>query len=338
VPRVSVVIPAFNYAEYLGDALDSVLAQTMDDWECIVVDDGSTDDTPAVARAYASRDSRIRFLQQQGRGPAGARNAGVRESTGTYLQFLDADDRLAPGKLEFHARFLDENPSVDIAYGFSTYFRTTAPDEVLYSLHGHLSRPLTAKVNDAAEALKQLELFNIMPVLSALLRRTVWERVSGFNEAVRGTEDWDFWLRAAIAGCTFRFVDADGARPSIRIHGASASQDNSRMIRSVVNAAQTFGTTTAPSMWSAPHLPLIYEMAAGIGDIELSHRLKGAARIRTAVRHAPWSLTRLRWMVYAAAAYVLPRRAFWWLVTRPMPERGLELLRRLRGERRRAQL
>lgn len=334
VPRVSVVVPAFNYADYLGAALDSLLAQTMADWECIVVDDGSTDDTAAVARSYAERDPRFRLLQQQGRGPAAARNNGVRHSTGTYLQFLDADDLLAASKLEFHSRFLDANPEVDIAYGVSTYFRTGAPEVVLYSLHGHLSRPLLVKVNDPTEALRKLELFNIMPVLSALLRRTVWERIGGFNEAVRGTEDWDFWLRAAIAGCTFRYVDDESARPAIRVHPASASQNNARMIRSVVDAAQTFRNTSASSMWPSKTLPLIYEMAAGIGDIELGRRLQGAGRIRTAAFNAPWSLTRVRWMVYALGALILPRRLFWWLVTRPMPERGFELWRRLRGKSR----
>src|SRR3990167_8128796 len=96
-PRVSVVIPTYNYARYLPQAIDSVLGQTYPHIEVVVVDDGSTDESRDVLRAYGSR---IRWVQQERQGVSAARNRGVRESRGDLVAFLDADDRWLPTKLE----------------------------------------------------------------------------------------------------------------------------------------------------------------------------------------------------------------------------------------------
>ena len=93
--RVDVIVPCYNYARFLPEALESVLAQTHQDWECIVVDDGSTDDTYEVARRFGERDARIRAVRQDNAGPAAARNHALRLGSGEYVQLLDADDKLA---------------------------------------------------------------------------------------------------------------------------------------------------------------------------------------------------------------------------------------------------
>jgi glycosyltransferase involved in cell wall biosynthesis len=322
--RVTVVVAAYNYGPFLGEALDSVLAQTISDWECIVIDDGSKDETPVVARTYADRDARIQFLQQANSGPAAARNHGMRYARGTYLQFLDADDRLAPDKLSLQTRYLDEHPEVDIVYGPVTYFRTDEPEKILYSLHGHLSRPLMQAENSAIAALKALEMFNIMPILAPLVRRTTIDRIGDFNVATRGTEDWDLWLRAAIDGCEFRHLDSDHSLAFIRIHPNSVSRSTEGMMRSLIAAARTFETS------GRVVVPLVYRMARGIDDVRHGRRAQGVRQIATAARGATSPLVRLRWFVYAAAGAFLPRRGFWWLVTRPVPERLFELLRRLK--------
>jgi len=326
-PRVSVVIAAHNYASFLPFTLDSVLAQTMTDWECIVVDDGSTDATPEVGRAYEQRDSRIRYVRQVNGGPSAARNNGIRSSTGTYLQFLDADDLLDPAKLELHARFLDEHPEADIVYGPSTYFRTDEPERVLHSLHGKLSRPLMVPFSGVEEPLRILQMTNTIPVLSALVRRTVFDRTGEYNEAVRGPEDWDLWLRAAIAGCRFECLASDTVA-YIRIHPGSLSSSAERMVRALIRAANTFSSTRTASLWHQPMLPLIYEMCAGVGEVNDGRRFHGARRIVRAARGATSKLVALRWLTYALAAVALPRRAFFWVVTRPMPEEALEFVRR----------
>src|SRR6266545_4787722 len=174
-PRVTVIIAAYNYAPFIGEALDSVLAQTFADWECVVVDDGSTDATPEIVKQWVARDSRFRYVRQENRGPNTARNVGLSQSSGEYVQFLDADDRLAPSKLAAHARYLDEHPDVDIVYGPATFFRTDEPEKVLYSRDGQLSRPLMPQVFSGQEALRKLQMFNIMPILAALTRQSVFD-------------------------------------------------------------------------------------------------------------------------------------------------------------------
>ena len=331
--RVSIIIPAYNYGHYLAEALESVARQTHADWECVIVDDGSTDNTREVAHHYVERDPRFRYLRQDNRGPAAARNHGIAETSGAYLQFLDADDKLAPSKVELHARYLDEHPDVDLVYSEATFFRTEEPDRVLYSMHGHLSRPMMQKVNGNREALRKLQEFNITPPVAMFARRTVVERAGLFNEATRGTEDWDYWLRCAIAGYEIRYVHTEQPVAFIRTHATSLSRSSERMIRSLIKGALTFHETPASRQWSGPILPAIYEMALGIDAVEHGRRREGVRRLSSAARAATSALTRYRWRVYAAAAMLLPRSLFLWVVMLPMPERGLELIRWLQGTR-----
>jgi GT2 family glycosyltransferase len=333
VTRVSIIIPTYNYGHYLAEALESVIGQTCTDWECVIVDDGSTDNTRDVAHQYIARDPRFRYLHQKNRGPSAARNYGIAETSGAYLQFLDADDKLARLKLEVHARYLDEHPDVDLVYSLATFFRTEEPDRVLYSMHGHLARPLMQKVTGNGEALRKLQEFNITPPVGMFVRRAVVGRVGLFNEATRGCEDWDYWLRCAIAGCEIRYLHTEEPVAFIRTHATSASRSTERMIRGLIHAASTLHDMPASRQWSGPALPAIYEMAMGIDAVEHGRRREGVRRLSAAARAATSALTRYRWRVYAAAAALLPRTLFLWVVMQPMPERGLELIRRLRGNR-----
>jgi glycosyltransferase involved in cell wall biosynthesis len=110
----SVVIPAYNTADTLGEAIDSVLAQTRQDFEIIVVDDGSSDDTAAVAEGFGDR--RIRVYRQENAGPSAARNRGIAEALGEYVSSLDSDDLWLPDYLAEMGRALEENPRADFAY------------------------------------------------------------------------------------------------------------------------------------------------------------------------------------------------------------------------------
>src|SRR5688500_7922397 len=116
VPLVSVVVPTYNYARFIGETFDSLRAQTYADWECVVVDDGSTDDTVEVVARWRERDPRIRYLRQPNQRQAAAKNTGLKEARGRYIQFLDADDLVEPRKLERQVEFLEATPSADIVY------------------------------------------------------------------------------------------------------------------------------------------------------------------------------------------------------------------------------
>jgi glycosyltransferase involved in cell wall biosynthesis len=106
---VSIIVPCYNYGYFLPETLDSILAQSYTKWECIIVDDGSTDNTKDVATTYLITDQRFRYIYQNNRGLSAARNTGIKLSKGSYIQFLDADDLLQEKKLESQICFLEQH-------------------------------------------------------------------------------------------------------------------------------------------------------------------------------------------------------------------------------------
>ena len=129
MPRVSIIIPCYNSAAWLAETLASALAQTWTDREIIVIDDGSTDNSAAVARSFTARG--VQLVTQANAGAAAARNAGLRLARGDYIQFLDADDLLAPDKLARQVRLLEESGNDCIATCAWGRFTTTATDSPL---------------------------------------------------------------------------------------------------------------------------------------------------------------------------------------------------------------
>src|SRR5919112_6190031 len=117
LPLVTVVIPCYNQAHFLGEAIESVLSQSYRNFEIIVVDDGSTDETSEVASRYEE----VRLIRQENRGLSGARNTGIRDSQGEFLVFLDADDKLLPGALEAGLRCFEAHPECEFVFGDFRY-------------------------------------------------------------------------------------------------------------------------------------------------------------------------------------------------------------------------
>src|SRR5688572_2002535 len=231
---VSIIIPAFNYGGFIGETLDSVRAQTHTEWECIVVDDGSTDDTPQVVADFARRDPRIRYTRQSNRGQPAARNIGLRAARGEYVQLLDADDLLESDKLRRHAQFLDDHPHVDIVYGGTRYFRTDCPTERRFTLIGP-DVPWMPNISGSGPPLVQMLLErNIMVIHAPLTRHSVFQgnEVGEFDEALPRADDWDMWLRCAIAGKRFEFLDDPGTLALVRAHPQSLTRRDRRLLTS----------------------------------------------------------------------------------------------------------
>ena len=178
---VSVIIPTFNRWPMVGEAVDSVLAQTVSDYELIVVDDGSTDETPLRLRDYGAR---LTVLTQSRRGVAAARNEGVRHATGSYLAFLDSDDLWHPRKLRRQLDFMESNPAVEICQTDEIWIR----DGVRVNPRNKHRKPS----GDIFRA--SLELCLVSPS-AVMMRRELFERARGFDESLPVCEDYDLWLR-----------------------------------------------------------------------------------------------------------------------------------------------
>lgn len=184
VPVVSVIVPCYNQAQFLREAVESVVAQTFTDWELIIVDDGSPDDTAATAEAIMAEypGRAIRLLRKRNGGLPEARNAGIRMARGTYILPLDADDIIRPTMLEKTVGLLESNPGIAIAYTDITHF-------------GAVDRTIQAAEFDAAK----IPINNQLNYCS-LYRYEVWEHSGGYRLFLGGYEDWDFWVGCAAAG------------------------------------------------------------------------------------------------------------------------------------------
>jgi len=214
--RVSVVIPAYNQAQYLGSAIQSVLDQTRRDFEVIVVDDGSTDHTRQVVKA--TRDERVYYIYQMNKGLPGARNTGIRASSGEYIAFLDADDLFLPDKLDIQIAFLDENPVIGLAAG--GYFFINHEGAILREQRPWLSFPTLT--------LEHWLLGQPFVPAAILVRRTWLERVGLFDESLRAAdEDWDLYLRLAHAGCEMRWLERPMCK--YRIHASNVTRNPAAM-------------------------------------------------------------------------------------------------------------
>ncbi|MBI3997041.1 MAG: glycosyltransferase [Candidatus Omnitrophica bacterium] len=213
-PIVSVVIATRNRAAMLKEAIASVGAQTYQDWELIVVDDGSTDQTKRVAQQAAKDDPRVHYLRQPARGGVSkARNAGIHAARGRYIAFLDDDDQFVAEKLATQVVHLDRSPEVGFVYAQSEWVDRRGTS---------LGVQPTAPVTD----LKGLVEHCAIPLQTVMCRRELIERVGGFDERLSIGEDYDLWLRLARI-TRFEFV----ARPLVRygVHGANTCNDSIRL-------------------------------------------------------------------------------------------------------------
>jgi glycosyltransferase involved in cell wall biosynthesis len=228
---ISIVVPCFNYGEYLGDCIESLQAQSHYLWECIIVDDGSTDRTPDVCAQLARSDGRISLFRQENRGLSAARNAGIHRARGEFVQLLDADDRLEAEKLKVQCEYLETHPETDIVIGEVAFFDGSAPANLRSRrLDGALES--TRRVSGAgASVLGPLVSGNICVVNSALVRHAVFRSVGFFDERLRAHEDWDFWIRCALRDCQFAFVSQGKDRALVREHRASMSRGKELMFR-----------------------------------------------------------------------------------------------------------
>ena len=194
-PRFSVVVPAYEAASTLGETLDAIAAQRFGDWECVMVDDGSTDDTLAIATAYAERDSRFRVVHQSNQGTAGAYNAGVSLAVGDFVVICSADDILLAEHLSRMSAFIDSEGGYDI-YSSNGYFWW--PGDYRELAYGP----------DDRQEIHSLELSDVIRrcfySVGATYRRELHAAVGGYRPVFG--EDYDFWLRALASGARHRYL------------------------------------------------------------------------------------------------------------------------------------
>ncbi|MEM9773166.1 MAG: glycosyltransferase [Chloroflexota bacterium] len=212
-PKVDIIIPAYNQGHYLKASVDSALSQTWQNLEVIIVDDGSTDNTAAVAKSFT--DSRVTYIYQENAGLSAARNTGLRNMTGEYVSFLDSDDLFFPKKLDILLKQFEKKSNLGMCAGNS----------VLINEEGEpIGKTYGMGMPDKPE---EWLLGNRIHVGSAVVKSEWIKRVEPFDESLRACEDWDMWLRLSAAGCEMAWV-ADSVS-MYRVHSQQMTRETTRM-------------------------------------------------------------------------------------------------------------
>ncbi len=221
-PVVSIVVPAYNTADYIGDTLSSVLAQTFTDYEIIVVNDGSPD-TVALELAIAPYRNRIQYIVQENRGLSGARNAGIAAARGSFIALVDSDDVWEPNYLAHQLAMMRDRPELAIVYPNAiTFGDPMRAGQLFMDLHPS-SGPVTF------ERLVRQEC-NVM--VSVLARRDVLVAAGLFDESLRSSEDFDLWLRVVKGGWKIGYHREPLVRS--RLRSSSLSADAVSMCQHIV--------------------------------------------------------------------------------------------------------
>lgn len=200
---ISVIIPLYNAESYIAETLNSVLAQSYPDWECIIVDDGSTDNSAEVVARYLT-DGRFRYVCQQNAGPSAARNHGLRLSKGDYIQYLDADDALHPNRFEILLKQYEAQPRNVILY---TGICLGSQENINHHMPYARKTSIKGQTIDFMVMYEKFGLeFSFIPGAILFPRHAL--KKANWNEKMRYSEDWDYYLQLTSQGYIFKEVNA----------------------------------------------------------------------------------------------------------------------------------
>ena len=226
-PLVSIVTPVYNGSQYLSEAIESALAQTYKNFELLIVNDGSTDNSKSIISAYLS-NPKIRYFEQQNAGVAAARNLALRYANGKYIGFLDQDDLWLPDKLSTQIEFLKTNQEIAFVHSRQDYIQADGtpiadyPKDWISDLHGKCFTELFRR--------------NRIAVLTVLLRKSVIDDIGFFNETVSRADDYELWLRICSK---YPLGFQDKKLALYRCHDTNASRDYIEMEQAELNALET---------------------------------------------------------------------------------------------------
>lgn len=295
LPTVSVIIPAYGVAHLVADALHSLQAQTLADWEAVVIDDGAPDDVAGALQSFAN-DPRIRLIQTDNGGLPTARNRAIAASRAPLIALLDGDDMLEPDYLARMTAAVSASPDIGLVSCDATYFGDSRVGE-RFSAYVPQEPPVTlARVLDRR--------FNIF--ITALFRREAFERAGGFDSSLRSAEDLDLWLRILADGWQAAYMPAPLAR--YRRRAGQMSGDTARLLAAEdqVYAAmeQRLGERPERAIATARRVEIAQSLAQIEGEalIRAGQARSGVARLWTSgiARRSP------RWAVILPLMTIAP--------------------------------
>ena len=184
---VSIIIPVYNQEKYLAETLNSVLNQTYSNWECVLVNDGSTDNSVAILQPFLTQDNRFYFINSENKGVSNARNLALQQTKGKYVLFLDGDDLIHPEKINLAISNFQKNSDLSIVFNTTSYFQDIIENK-LYDIK------IDAELLNFNDLLLYWGEKIIIPIHSAIIKRSLLDGIE-FNTNLTAQEDWLVWLR-----------------------------------------------------------------------------------------------------------------------------------------------
>lgn len=212
--KVSVIVPCYNYGVFIAECLNSIKSQTFKEWECIVVDNASTDNTKDVVKKFVDEDNRFKYIFTEVKGVSHARNLGVSQSSGKYILPVDADDKIHPALIEKALSVHESNEQIMVVYSDAELFGNSSGTWILpeYSF-------------------KSLLIENSI-FCTAMYKRVDFDKVKGYNENMKeGFEDWDFWISMLVGGGKVYKIPEVLFYYRIRENSRNSSLDHSKQLR-----------------------------------------------------------------------------------------------------------
>lgn len=281
MPKVSVVIGAYNAEKYIAETLESVLTQTVTDYEIIVVDDGSTDHTATVVEEYVKKHPGFKFFRKTNGGSSTARNYGLKAAEGEWIAFLDADDLWSTDKLEKQLEYAASHPGVDLVFTNAAIFGERKKAELYV-------RPDERHIKQN-DMFQRLLLRNFVPFSSILVRKKAVEALGNFDEKILGSEDHDLLLRMAQ---NFKLAYLDGAYVRYRVSENNKSSNQERRFRTTLALAEKhfdprlMSSYTFRLAWHNRLASLHYYL--GYVLFEKNNFDLARQELRTAIKHNPF--------------------------------------------------
>jgi len=223
MPKISIIIPVYNAEKFISETIESVIAQTYQDWEIIAVDDGSTDKTPEILKEYEKKLSKkLRVITQKNSGVSIARNTGIAAAKGEYIAFLDHDDLWMPEKLEKQIKLLDSNKELGLVYSDSYMIDESGNLKKDTFINSIMSKNILQSKVFRGNIFNELFCVDFIPLLTTIVRKDVFDKVGMFNPKYKISEDYDLFLKIA------RIYPADFIKQPLakyRIHSGGASKN-----------------------------------------------------------------------------------------------------------------
>jgi glycosyltransferase involved in cell wall biosynthesis len=234
--KVSIIIPTYNYGGFISETMKCIAMQTHRNFECLIIDDGSTDNTAEIVSEQCNKDKRFIYIRQENGGASRARNTGIKNATGEYIQFLDSDDLLVPTKIEYQLDIFKKNIDVDIVYGRYIYFSDDSKD--IFEVSGK-DDTWTPKISgNGRDIITSFFDTNIGMTHALLIKKQIINKAGYFDETFKIFEDWKYWATCALLNANFYYDDSDKAVVFVRRGHTSLQSDKKSTERDYIKLQQ----------------------------------------------------------------------------------------------------